>query len=149
MANDPSGNPAGKNAAPPGTINFEMTDLADARRAMDELPSGVAEVATFAPGYWEQRRRRPNPGERALAGATINWLLALPPVLRPHMLCERYPRIGNVVAAAWSHADTRTALLDGLVNDPRPRRQGFPAEVRRELEALWRAVMASKGTGKQ
>ena len=148
MADDPSGNAPGKNPAPPGTINFEMTDLADARRAMDELPSGVAEMATLAPGYWEQRRRRPSPGERALAGATINWLLALPAALRPHMLCERYPRIGNIVAAAWSHADTRTALLDGLVNDPRPRRQGFPAEVRRDLEAWWGAVTASQSIGK-
>lgn len=144
MANDTSGNPS----APPGTINFEMTDIADARRAMDELPSGVAEMATLAPGYWEQRRRRPHPGERALAGATINWLLALPPGLRPHMLCERYPQLGNVLAAAWSHADTRTALLGGLVNDPRPRRKGFPAEVRREIEALWGSLSASGGSGK-
>jgi hypothetical protein len=148
MANDLAGNPGGKTAAPPGTIDFELTDLADARRAMEELPSGVAEVATLAPGYWEQRRRRPHPGERALAGATINWLLALPPVLRPHMLCERYPRLGNVIAAAWAHPETRDALLDGLLNDPRPRRQGFPAEVRRELQSLARAVAASKGSPK-
>jgi len=145
MADDPKGTLS----APPGTINFEIADFADARRALEELPSGVAEVATLRPGYWEQRRRRPHLSDRALTGATISWLLGLPPGVRPHVLCERYPRVGNAVAAAWPHADSRASVLAGLFNDSRGRRKGFPPEVRREIEALLGSVSTSGEAGKQ
>jgi hypothetical protein len=141
--------PKGAASAPPGTIDFEIADFADARRALDELPSGVPEVATHGPGYWEQRRRRSQLSDRAMASATISWLLALPPELRPHVLCERYARVGNAVAAAWPLADKRAAVLANLINDSRGRRHGFPPEVRREIEALLHSISPSGKSGGQ
>jgi len=124
--------------APPGTISFEVADLADARRALDELPSGVVEVAKLEPNYWEQRRRPTRPEDRALTGVTIDWLLALPPELQPRTLCERYPRVANLIAAAWPRIEERRSLLHSLLSDARGGRQGFPVRVRREIEALHR-----------
>ena len=145
MAHDPTGAPS----APPGTINFEITDFADARRALEELPSGVAEAATLRPGHWEQRRRRPHLNDRALTGTTISWLLELQPGLRPHVLCERFPRLGNALASAWPQADNRASLLAGLLNDSRGRRVGFPPEVRREIEALLRSTSSADESGRE
>jgi hypothetical protein len=141
MAADPTGTPA-----PPGSINFEIADFAEARRSLEEPPAGINEMAGLRPQNWELRRRRLHPSERALASATISWLLGLPPDLRPHMLCERFPRVGNALAAAWPKADARAAALAGLINDHRGRRQGFPAEVRREIAALLRSISPSAKT---
>lgn len=123
---------------PPGSIEFELTDFDTARQALDALPDGVGRLPEQAPNYWQQRRRKPLPAERALAGVTIDWLMALPPTLRPHVLCERYPRVAYAIAAAW-HGSERAAVLDGLLGDTRGQRHGFPADVRNEIEALRRA----------
>jgi hypothetical protein len=133
--------------APPGAISFEVADLADARRSLDELPAGVAELAKSAPNYWEQRRRKPQPEDRALTGATIDWLLALPPNLRPQALCERYPRVANMIATAWPHIEERRSLLHSLLRDARGGRKGFPAGVRREIEVLHGSLSTPDGSG--
>ena len=119
-----------------GAIEFEITDIASARHALDELP----QFTTLAPGYWEQRRRKLLPRDRALVGATMDWLFALPPSLRPHALCERYPRVANDVAAAWPQAAGRLRLFDALLTDSRGQRRGFALDVRAEIEALRRAL---------
>jgi hypothetical protein len=126
-------------ATPPGAIEFELTDIEDARRAHDSLPEGVDKLSELAPDYWSQRRRRPLPTDRALQGSTIDWLLKLPLSLRPRELCDRYPRAANALAAAW-HGHERAAVLEELLTDRRGRRRGFPPEVRSELEALRYAV---------
>ena len=128
--------PSASRPAAPGTIDFEFTDLADARRSLDELPPGLVEAATLEPGYWEKRRRRPQPSDRALSSATIGWLLGLAPEVRPHALCNRFPRLGNEIAKAWVDTAARTRLLDSLLQDTRSRRDGFPSEICREIEAL-------------
>jgi hypothetical protein len=135
-----------KRPAPPGSIEFELTDLENARLALDELPDGVDRVQTLAPNYWEQRRRKPVPTDRALQGSTIEWMLKLPPSLRPRELCDRYPRAANVVAAAWSGSE-RAAVLDELLSDRRGTRRGFPPEVKSELQALRYAVANPSSTG--
>jgi hypothetical protein len=142
MAHDASSRPE----APPGTIPFETTDFDDARRSLDELPAGVVELAKYAPNYWEQRRRQPRPEDRALTGAAIEWVLALPPELRPRALCERYPRVANMIAAAWSRADARALALHSLLTDSRGGRRGFPVNVRREIEILFRSMSTPDGS---
>jgi hypothetical protein len=123
-------------STPPfGAIEFELTDIDTARRAHDTLPEGVDKLPELALNYWEQRRRKPVPTDRALQGATIDWLLNLPLSLRPRELCDRYPRAANALAAAWRGSE-RGAVLDDLLCDRRGRRRGFPPEVRSELEAL-------------
>lgn len=130
-------------SAPPGSIEFEVADFADARRVLDQPPPGVAEVATMRPGYWEERRRRAELHDRALTSETIRWMLSLPAPVRPHELCKRFPRLGNTIAQAWPRADSRVSVLAGLVRDTRGRRAGFPPGVRKEIEALLRTMSPS------
>jgi hypothetical protein len=127
---------------PAGWIEFELTDVDDARRAHDTLPEGVDKLAELAPNYWERRRRKPLPTDRALAGPTIDWLLSLPATLRPHVLCDRYPRAANAIAGAADGVD-RLAVLNDLLSDGRGHRRGFPAEVRQEIVALRDVVAAA------
>lgn len=117
-------------------IEFEITDFAVAREALDAPPDGLARAKTLAPGYWERVRRKLLPRDHALAGQTIRWLLDLPAALRPHALCERYPRVANELAEAWSRPAERTAMLDSLLVDRRGGRRGFALKVQHELETL-------------
>lgn len=128
-----------RNEPPPtqhDSLEFELTDLGDARAALDELPAGVGAVAKSDPAYWASRRRRPEVSDRALTGPAIDWLLSLPPEVRPLQTGERFPRIVNALAQAWAAPQQREAVLLDLLHDTRPRRAGFPPPVRRELEAL-------------
>jgi hypothetical protein len=129
-----------KPPAPPGSIEFELTDFESARGALDALPAGVEQLpGLMTPHYWTQRRRPAVASDRALTGTAIDWLIALPPSLRPKVMSERYPRAVNRLAEAWPDATTRTAALDDLMVDRRGNRQGFPPEVQAEIALLRRA----------
>ena len=126
----------GQPPSAPETFEFELTDFQQARQVLDELPAGVREVAHLAPGYWEERRRKALPTDRALTGTAIDWLLALPTTVRPMVMCERFPRIVNHIAETWrDHAGT-VAALGRLLTDERGGRQGFPPDIRAELQRL-------------
>jgi hypothetical protein len=130
------GQPPSKGSQPPGAIDFEPTDFYNARKALDELPPGVREVAHLAPGYWEERRRKSVASDRALTGAAIDWVIALPVELRPRQLCETFPRVANHIAETWhDHAYTAKALERLLVDD-RGGRRGFPPPVENEIRKL-------------
>jgi hypothetical protein len=134
-----------RQAPPPPVLDaleFELTDLDDARRSLDELPPGVGTAQAIEPGYWQGRRRAPQPTDRALTGAAIEWMLGLREDLRPRELCERFPRLANALAAVWPDAAQRELALARLVNDDRGHRGGFPHAVRMELELLYGVVMA-------
>jgi hypothetical protein len=122
-------------------LEFELTDFDDARRALDDPPAGLDKLSEMAPHFWEARRRKPQPTDRALAGYAIDWLLSLPPSLRPSELCEKFPRAANAIAAASPGAE-RCAVLDELLRDRRGRRQGFPLGVQREIQALRNAALS-------
>lgn len=129
-----------KPGASTDSIDFEFVTVDDARAAHDELPAGVGSLPTLVPGYWEQRRRKPVPSDRALTGAAIEWLIALPPALRPAQLAERFPRIVNTIAEAQTTQD-RLLVLAGLLDDRRGHRGGFCLEVRHEIDALYDAAV--------
>ncbi|HEY1393248.1 MAG TPA: hypothetical protein VFV25_07715, partial [Methylibium sp.] len=82
-------------------LDFQLTDFDEARAALDELPPGINEVQRLKPGFWDARRRKPMATDRALAGSTMDWVMGLTPGLRPRVLCERFPRIANALAACW------------------------------------------------
>jgi hypothetical protein len=117
-------------------IDFEVTDLDAARRALEEPPAGVLEVQRLARGYWDARRRPGRPTDRAIASGTIEWLVKLPSALQPLTLAEKYPRVANTIAAIWSARSQAIELLDGLLQDRRGGRIGFPYDVEVELRAL-------------
>jgi len=123
-------------------LEFELIDIESARAAHDEAPPGVGALPP-PEGVWEARRRKPCPTDRALAGTTIDWMLALPAPLRPYVLCEQYPRVANALAVAWGEPGKRQALLEDLVADRPRKRIGFPEAVRREIETLRCDVTAS------
>lgn len=126
----------GKPIPPEGALDFEATDLDAARRTLDEPPPGVEEVKHLAPGYWERRRRVTQPSDRALTGAALDWLMALPVQQRPRLMCERFPRIVNHIAENWNDRAGTVRALGRLLVDERGGRQGFPKEIDAEIARL-------------
>ena len=122
---------------PEDVLEFEITDIEDARRVLDEESVTQFDVATTgSPDQWKKLRRATLPTDRALSGRGIDWLMALPPSLRPDQLSRRFPRIINGLAEVWDDPDACHALFARLLEDGRRGREGFPAEVHDELLAL-------------
>jgi len=91
-------------------------------------------------GGWESQRRKSLPTDRALTGQAIDWLIALPPDIRPKQLCERFPRLANLIAEDWNRPALCAERLDGLLHDKRSGRIGFAKEIRAELVQLYQHV---------
>ena len=121
---------------PPGSIDFELTDIDEARRILELPPEGLSAAQELAPDYWTVRRRSPLPSDRALTGPTMDWMMSLPVPVRPLKLSERFPRVANTIAQAWANPEHCASLLAGLLTDKRGKRRGFPIEVQLELERL-------------
>ena len=118
-------------------FEFELTDLEEARRILDTESISQFDVATVVPPeHWKRLRRGNLPTDRALTGRAIDWLLALPPTLRPQSLTLQFPRITNALAEVWHEPEQCHAAFDRLLSDGRKGRKGFPAAVRDELVAL-------------
>jgi hypothetical protein len=130
-------NPA-RPSTPPGTIDYELTDFDAARAAHNVLPPGVEQLERLRPEFWQQRRRRMLVTDRAMTGSTLEWVMRLPPALRPRVLCDRFPRIVNSISESWDDIDKSLSVFDHLLNDRRTGRRGFPPDVRDEIEALCR-----------
>ena len=133
-----------------GALDFELTNFADARHALEELPAGIGELHRMKPGYWEKQRRTPLPTDKALAGMTIDWLVNLPPPVQPRLLAERYPRIVNRIAETWTSGQRCQETFDDLLADRLGGRHGFPYEVDVELQSLrrFRAMLQHGGGGR-
>jgi len=68
--------------------------------------------------------------------ATIQWIEALPPEIRPVTLAQQYARIANLLAHQWNDDKACRAYFDDLLAGRRAKRRGFPVSVRRELWVL-------------
>jgi hypothetical protein len=66
-----------------------------------------------------------------------NWLERLPEEVRPRLLCERFPRIVNQLAACWADVGLIDHLLQDLLIDHRGGREGFPPDVVEEVALLY------------
>ena len=94
------------------------------------------------------RRRKASPVARLLP-STQKWLDALPRRVRPHSLCESYPRIANLIAAMWADAEALRSYFDELLADRRRGRRGFPPDIFNELRVLRdHAALNPGATGK-
>lgn len=124
-------------------LEFELTDIEDARRVLDAESVSQFDVAAIdSPAHWKRVRRASLPTDRALTGRAIDWLLALPPSLRPETLSHQFPRIVNALTEVWDEPGECQAALDKLLRDGRKGRKGFPPKVQHELVALrdWTGV---------
>jgi hypothetical protein len=120
---------------PSGLIEFEFTDVNDARKEA-EKPAAVVALAKLLPGYWEEQRRPLSPSDRALTGKAIDWLLALPEAKRPKALCEQFPRIANLLAEHWGDRLNTQLELMRLLADERGGRKGFSLQIEQEIGRL-------------
>ena len=117
-------------------LEFELTDLDEARRVLDEESISQFDVAGASPAQWKRIRRPSLPTDRALSGQAIDWLLHLPPGVRPERLGSLFPRIAHALAVVWNEPAECQAVLDRLIASERKGRQGFPPLVQRELVGL-------------
>ena len=79
--------------------------------------------------------RKSNPAD-VVTPLTRKWLGGLPQDVRPINLIGQYPRIVNLIAAAWDNPTAFGVLATDLLYDFRGNRAGFSAAVVRELRAL-------------
>ncbi|HSC62285.1 MAG TPA: hypothetical protein VLD35_01520 [Caldimonas sp.] len=118
-------------------LEFELIDFEEARRILNSDSVSQFDVATVRPPeHWKRVRRGILPTDRALTGRAIDWLLALPPTLRPQNLSLQFPRITNALAEVSHEPQQCQAALDKLLCDERKGRKGFPVVVRDELTIL-------------
>ncbi|MEO8527295.1 MAG: hypothetical protein ABI460_21365 [Caldimonas sp.] len=118
-------------------LEFEITDFGEARRILDDESIAQFHVATaMSPAQWKRLRRATLPTDRALSGRAIDWLLSLPPGVRPEKIGSQFPRIANALAGVWDEPGECQAALDKLFDDGRTGRIGFPPGVQNELLAL-------------
>ena len=130
-----SQNPGKQPFNPSGLIEFEFTDVDQARKEADK-PAVVAALEKLLPGYWEEQRRPAVPSDRALTGKAIDWMLALPPEARPKALCEQFPRIANHLADGWDDLPNIRIALMRLLADERGGRKGFSLQIEQEIGRL-------------
>lgn len=130
-----SQNPGKQPFNPSGLIEFEFTDVDEARKEADK-PAVVAALEKLLPGYWEEQRRPAVPSDRALTGKAIDWMLALPPEARPKALCEQFPRIANHLADIWKNPGDLQLSLMRLLADERGGRKGFSLQIEQEIGRL-------------
>lgn len=76
------------------------------------------------------------PGSPPLSRAAVSLLEQMPAELRLWYLRGRFPHLLDRIAVAWPDPLRMLALNQGLEDDGRPHRAGFPVEARRELTAL-------------
>jgi hypothetical protein len=126
---------------PSGLIEFEFTDVKDAHRVAEQSVA-AANVERLMPGYWEEQRRKSTPSDRALTGAGIDWVLALPTEARPKALCEQFPRIANHLAEHWHDLPNTQLALMRLLADERGQRKGFSLQIQQEIGRLAAHVQA-------
>lgn len=120
---------------PSGLIEFEFTNVDDARKEADK-PAAVVALEKLLPGYWEEQRRPLSPSDRALTGKAIDWLLALPEPKRPKALCDQFPRIANHLADHWGDPLSTQLGLMRLLADERGGRKGFSQQIQDEIGRL-------------
>jgi hypothetical protein len=128
-------NPGKQPFNPSGLIEFEITDLNDARKEA-EKPAAIVALEKLLPGYWEEQRRPLSASDRALTGRTIDWLLTLPAKSRPKVLSEQFPRIVNHLAEHWSDLACTQLALMRLLADERGGRKGFSLQIEQEIGRL-------------
>jgi hypothetical protein len=125
---------------PSGFIEFEHVDL---NAGVDQPKAAVDDAMDTDPlsvNFERRKDTRSTAAERALAGTTIDWLVAFPADSRPKALCERFPHVANRLARDWSNGARSVQSLQVLTGDARWGSAGFPAQVQGELQRMLRQL---------
>ena len=110
------------------TLDFAKVSIDDAKREL------VGEPAKAQPD-WSTRRKPSDPNER-LSEATVAWMAGLPENLRPTRMAERFARIANKMCGLWANRLACSNYLTELLIVDRRHRQGFPADIAKEIGNL-------------
>ncbi len=119
-----------------GSLDFELTDIGEARLALDEMPAGISSRVRLDPSFWSQRRRASQISDRALTGETVKWLMQLPSAVRPQQLSLQFPRLSNFLASVWPSPPEAAAALEALLVDRRGDRRGLPNAIQQEVRVM-------------
>ncbi|MDH4060576.1 MAG: hypothetical protein OEU94_07160 [Aquincola sp.] len=120
-----------------GVIEFEPVEPVVVARQLQTKP--VDETMDMDPlsiVYGQKKGSKPASGDQMLAGATIDWFVALPAAARPKALCERYPHVANRLARDWPDVALTVDSLMRLAEDARWGSAGFPGLIQAELQRL-------------
>ena len=123
-------------------LDTSLTIAEDSRDEIYPFRSKRAQMTEHAPaadhdknGRAYEHLRKNQPANIALP-RTKAWFEGLPPKVRPSALMRQFPRIANLIAAAWDDLVLFEICMDSLLTDKRGGREGFPSEVIAELSAL-------------
>jgi hypothetical protein len=83
----------------------------------------------------QEHRRKAAPANIPLP-RTLKWIESLPSSVKPTALLRHYPRIANVLAAAWDDSTAVNSYMECLLRDERGDRKGFPPDVHSDLLTL-------------
>ena len=120
-----------------GVIEFEPVEPVVLIQQTAEPPvDETLDNDPLSPVFGQKKGSKPAAGEQMLAGATIDWFVALPAAARPKVMCERYPHVANRLARGWHDLPHSAAQLRTLARDPRWGSAGFPGLVQDELRRL-------------
>ena len=84
----------------------------------------------------EHLRKAQDASPISLLSPTVKWMRSLPADVRPQKLADAYPRVANLLAAAWPDPGVFRERLNEILFTDRTNRQGFPVEVAKELLRL-------------
>lgn len=121
---------------PSGSIEFEQLEPVAVAQQMKAPADDGIDGDPFSVTFGRSKDVKASAGERMLAGATIDWLVALPVESRPKALCERFPHVANRLARDWSNATRSRQSLHVLADDARWGSAGFPLQVQGELRRM-------------
>jgi hypothetical protein len=102
----------------------------------DAQPAARTAAAAPPPDGKDPKLLRRGSPATVLVPPTTKWLETLPANVRPHALVRQFPRIANLIAAAWRDPKSFYGYMESLLHDKRGGRKGFPPEILHELVAL-------------
>lgn len=108
------------------SLNFEKVSF-------DQLGGQGATPSETMPGDLRKAR---DAAPISLLNPTVKWMRSLPADVRPQKLAHAYPRVANLLAAAWPDPGVFRERLNEVLFTDRTNRQGFPVEVAKELLRL-------------
>lgn len=116
--------------------SFYRTGFGRIDAAADGIDGAYVDTEASAPRVPDWASRRKAQPINVLLPTTMRWLEALPEVIRPTALAQKFPRIANRLAAAWPNPHESATCLHSLLVDERGGRRGFPGDVVADLGDL-------------